>query len=191
MGEQEKRVLVAVLLAVIVLTGIDVGFDLYYGSSLRHIAVEAAVIVAAALGVSRLWRRAVAGYRARLRQSEVQGERWRADAERWRSEAAQLLRGLSEAIQRQFDVWGLTESEQEVAFLLLKGLSLKEIAEVRDVAEKTVSKQSLAIYHKADLAGRAELAAYFLEDLLLPPERLASGAAAAGKAGAGRGQAAD
>ena len=53
-----------------------------------------------------------------------------------------------------------------MAFLLLKGMSLKEIAEIRDTAEKTARVQSMSIYAKAGLSGRSELAAFFLEDLL-------------------------
>jgi DNA-binding NarL/FixJ family response regulator len=59
-------------------------------------------------------------------------------------------------------------SEREVGLLLLKGLSLKDIAVVRGASEATVRQQAQAIYRKADLAGRAELSAFFLEDLLLP-----------------------
>jgi DNA-binding NarL/FixJ family response regulator len=59
-------------------------------------------------------------------------------------------------------------AEREVGLLLLKGLSHKEIAGVLDKSERTVRQQSLGIYKKAGLAGRAELSAFFLEDLLLP-----------------------
>jgi DNA-binding NarL/FixJ family response regulator len=55
-----------------------------------------------------------------------------------------------------------------VASLLLKGLSHKEIAEVRRVSEATARQQARAVYKKAGLSGRNELAAFFLEDLLLP-----------------------
>jgi len=51
---------------------------------------------------------------------------------------------------------------------LLKGLSHREIADIRGVSERTVRQQSRALYRKAGLSGRADLAAYFLEDLLLP-----------------------
>nr|HMN69592.1 helix-turn-helix transcriptional regulator [Bdellovibrionales bacterium] len=71
---------------------------------------------------------------------------------------------------RQLTSWKLTISEKEVAFLLLKGLSLKEIAEIRKTSEKTARAQSTAIYEKSGLSGRSELAAFFLEDLLGPSE---------------------
>lgn len=65
--------------------------------------------------------------------------------------------------------WELSPAEKEVALLLLKGLSHKEIAEVRGTSEATVRQQSRALYKKAGLTGRHDLAAFFLEDLLAGP----------------------
>lgn len=96
----------------------------------------------------------------------------RAQGQRWRSEARTLLNGLGEAIEAQFSRWNLTEAEREVALLLLKGLSLKEIATVRATSERTVRVQARALYGKAGLSGRAALSAFFLEDLLAPIEQL-------------------
>lgn len=45
---------------------------------------------------------------------------------------------LGNVVTRQFSEWQLTGSEIEVGWLLLKGLSLKEIAIVRNTQEKTV-----------------------------------------------------
>lgn len=64
--------------------------------------------------------------------------------------------------------WGLTPAEQDIALLLLKGLSHKEIAQVRAVSETTVRQQARSLYRKAGLSGRSDLAAFFLEDLLGP-----------------------
>jgi DNA-binding CsgD family transcriptional regulator len=64
----------------------------------------------------------------------------------------------------------LTAAEREVGLLILKGLSYKEIAIIRNVSEKTVRLQAHTLYRKAKLSGRAALSAYFLEDLLLPSE---------------------
>ena len=60
---------------------------------------------------------------------------------------------------------GLTASECDVASLMLKGLSHKEIAQIRNSSAATVRQQAAAIYGKSGLTSRAELAAYFLEDL--------------------------
>ena len=54
--------------------------------------------------------------------------------------------------------------------MLLKGLSLKEIASLRDTREKTVRQQASTIYGKSGLEGRHALAAWFLEDFLFEHE---------------------
>ena len=71
-------------------------------------------------------------------------------------------------IERQFERWDLPVAEKDVALLLLKGLSYKEIAIARDTSERTVREQGRAVYRKSGLGGRSELSAFFLEDLLLP-----------------------
>ncbi len=100
-----------------------------------------------------------------LEMARIQGQRWRNDA---RSH----LKGLGEAIEGQFNLWNLTESEREVALLLLKGLSSKEVAAVRATSERTVREQARSVYSKAGLSGRSALSAFFLEDLLAPIEGL-------------------
>lgn len=107
-----------------------------------------------------------------VQRSQVEAQRSQAEAQRWRAEAQQALRGLAEAIDRQFARWDLTPAEREVGFLLLKGLSLKEIAGLRATSERTARDQARAIYRKAGVAGRSELSAFFLEDLLAPSPAL-------------------
>lgn len=92
----------------------------------------------------------------------------RSEGQRWRADMRELLKGLSSAIDAQFDRWQLSQAEREIALLLLKGLSHKEIAVLRDTSERTIRQQSQSIYEKSNLSGRASLSAFFLEDLLLP-----------------------
>src|SRR5262245_39351501 len=94
----------------------------------------------------------------------------RLQGQRWRAESRTLLNGLGQAIDAQFSRWNFTEAEREVALLLLKGLSVKEIAGVRCTSERTIRAQSASLYTKAGLTGRAALSAFFLEDLLAPIE---------------------
>ena len=83
-----------------------------------------------------------------------------------KSKTARLAGELLAVMHEQFARWGLSSSEVDVAILLIKGLSMKEIANVRDVKEKTVRHQATSIYGKSGYAGRHELAAHFIEDLM-------------------------
>ena len=92
------------------------------------------------------------------------------ESDRWRAAARVHIDGLGRAISEQFRVWKLSESEADVALLMLKGLTQKEIAHLRGSSEATVRQQAGAVYHKSGLGNRTELGAYFLEDLLSPSE---------------------
>ena len=88
-------------------------------------------------------------HRQLLRDLEIA----RVQGQRWRSEARSHLKGLGEAIDAQFTRWNLTEAEREVALLLLKGLSSKEVAAVRVTAERTVREQARSTTPKRGLPG--------------------------------------
>jgi DNA-binding NarL/FixJ family response regulator len=98
----------------------------------------------------------------------------RVQGRQWRDDTRAVLKGLGEAIDRQFVTWKLTEAEREVGLLILKGMSLKEIAAMRVTSERTIRAQAQSIYAKAGLSGRAALSAFFLEDLLAPIEHVNS-----------------
>jgi len=91
-----------------------------------------------------------------------------ADLQHWKARAASHLKGLSTSIDEQLNNWQLTRAEKEVAIMLLKGFSLRDLASMRGTSERTVRQQAACIYNKAGLQGRAELSAFFLEDLMLP-----------------------
>ncbi len=156
----------------------DIASDLREGTTWGHVAVEAVVVVLALLGA--LWilqrLRALAAesreLRAEATRLEARLSSAREDAQRWQSEVRTHVRGLSEAIDAQLEAWNLTQAEKEVALLLLKGLSHKEIGAARSVSEATVRQQSRSVYKKGHLSGRHDLAAFFLEDLLGPAERI-------------------
>jgi DNA-binding CsgD family transcriptional regulator len=66
----------------------------------------------------------------------------------------------------KFNDWKLSASEREIALLLIKGLSIQEIADIRVTKPGTIKSQCSAIYRKSEVKGRNELVAYFVEDLL-------------------------
>jgi len=159
---------------IIALIGWDLIEDYRSGITRGHLLMELTVLVFGAIGFVYLWQRFIVACRtARSLRRDL--ETARREARRWRGESEELIRGLGEAIERQFGRWKLTTAEADVGLLLLKGLSHKEIASIRSTSERTVRQQARALYSKARLAGRAELSAFFLEDLLLPHAALPTG----------------
>jgi DNA-binding CsgD family transcriptional regulator len=159
------------LFAVIaMLIAFDIAADYRAGTEPRHVLTEGGVMVLALVGLVVLWRQLRSAQR-KAEQLTVDLEAARLEADRFRQEAHEALRGLGEAIDRQFVRWNLSPAESEVALLLLKGLSHKEIAALRSTTETTIRQQGLAVYRKSGLRSRAELSAFFLEDLLLPTDQ--------------------
>lgn len=165
-----RRVGLAVVLfaAIAILIGVDLAGDARTGADGAHLLLEGLVMVLAVGGVGALWRGFQAA-EARAARLDVDLEAARLEAARYQGEAREALRGLGEAIDRQFERWKLTPAERDVGLLLLKGLSHREVAEVRASSGQTVRQQALAIYRKSGLRNRSDLSAFFLEDLLLPP----------------------
>lgn len=167
MNQRERSVIAGILIIVAVLVGFDIFTDSREGVVLWHVLVEGFIGFVAVAGVFYVLRGTVK-LRNRLRQEIEDFSAFKKEAEAWRADSRKYIDGLAQAIDQQLKKWNLTVAEKEVAFLLLKGLSLKEIADIRKTTEKTARVQSTAIYAKAGISGRSELAAFFLEDLLLP-----------------------
>lgn len=130
----------------------DIVVDLKDGSdSLLHIFIESIVFVAISTVLFGEIRRI-----GRLKLEVIKE----------RDKTARLSGELLEVMRSQFANWGLSPSESEVALLLVKGLSMKEISAAREVKEKTVRQQASGVYAKSGYAGRHELVAHFIEDLM-------------------------
>ncbi|HEY5959356.1 MAG TPA: helix-turn-helix transcriptional regulator [Polyangiaceae bacterium] len=192
-AERRIGIMVGVLFGVMsLLAAIDARFDAQDGIRLPHAAVEEAILLLGVIGVlvmswrllrsmrrERLLRREAVRLSERLVETEqvlraeaddlaAKLEQTEREARRWKHEAGGLLAGLGEAINQQFERWAFSPAEREIALLLLKGLSHKEIAQIRKVSEATVRQQAQRLYRKANIGSRNDLAAFFLEDLLLP-----------------------
>lgn len=150
---------------------VDLWVDVGDGVPWSHVAAEGLITLAMGIGALLVLGRLRARAGEQRKTAESLARRLAAsdrDGAHWRREAQSLLRGLGAAIAQQFEVWHLSAAEKEVALLLLKGLSHKEIARHRGVSEATARQQARAVYRKAGLSGRRDLAAYFLEDIALP-----------------------
>ena len=156
------------VLAIVVVGNLgDVVYDYREGASLAHVLMELtialvsfALIAALTFGI---WRQSRSNNRLKAELasfSEAQEQEVLPPA------VANARHELALVIKEQFESWKLTQTERQVAMLLLKGLSFKEIASVRSTMEKTVRQQASAIYKKAGVNGRHAFSAWFIEDLL-------------------------
>ena len=172
-GESSDRtlrfVLGSVLLAAVIGGAVDLYFDKPETLWSAHVLYEAALIAAAMAAFVYLWRGWWAA-RGELRETRHLLKEQEAESDAWRASAESALAGLGKAIDERFKAWGLTPVESEIALLLLKGRSHKEIAYASGRSERTVRQHAVSVYQKSKLRGRAELAAFFLDGLLLPPE---------------------
>jgi DNA-binding CsgD family transcriptional regulator len=170
LNENRLRLPLAALLGLIAVgAAIDLVLDRPAQWTSFHVLYELVIVVATALTATWLWT----GWRradeegAELRRSLTER---RAERDAWRAGAERALAGFGQAVDQQFAAWRLTPAEREVALLVLKGRSHKEIAALTSRSERTVRQHAASAYEKAGLDGRAALAAFFLEGVRLPPQ---------------------
>jgi DNA-binding CsgD family transcriptional regulator len=164
-GNTPPGLVIGILAVVAVGALVDVALDAPESLLTMHVLLElglAAFSIAMIVLLASRWQRAQRSLSEAARREELD----RAERDEWRRKAQHALAGLAEAIDQQLQEWQLTPAEREVAFGLLRGFSHKRIAALTDRSERTVRQHAIAVYQKARLAGRAELAAFFLEDLL-------------------------
>lgn len=129
----------------------DAFADLMEDPSAPHSLLEAFVALALILGVI------FAGWQLRIALDRLRAQERALDAARG---------ALADVIEAQFGAWGFTPAERDVGGLALKGLDVADIARIRGAAQGTVRAQLTRIYAKAGVSGRAQFAAWFVEDLL-------------------------
>ena len=140
--------------------------------SLAAFSVDALTLlltIASAVGVALLVQRMHRQHEEKLslmRDLDIA----RIEGEEWRAKTHSHLNGIRIEMDKQFVDRGMTAAERDVALLILKGLSHKEVASLRGTAEATVRQQARSIYSKAKLPGKTAFSAYFLEDLWGPAD---------------------
>lgn len=165
---QERKVVSIALVIVIILGVHDFIEDISQGINLSVIIFDV-IYVSTMFGLLiYIWIQVPLSRKRQIEFLSKQRDQQREDAKIWKEQAKDLLLGLGKMIDQQFTDWQLSDAEKLIGLLLLKGFSLKEIAEMRGTKDLTTRQQAANIYQKAKLSGRNELSAFFLEDLLLP-----------------------
>jgi len=161
----KNKIIAATLTTVMVLNSFDVFTDIGLGVPVWHIVEESFIVLISAIGAVYL----IIDIHKSTKKLEQLAETL-SDSQLHLKNITEKMKiarkQYSEVIHQQFEDWGLTSGEQQVGMLLLKGLSFKEMAVVRETKEKTIRQQASTIYRKAGLEGRHEFSAWFLEDFL-------------------------
>ena len=161
----KEPVLILILTVVVVASGADLVADLSHGADTAHIVKEVIVVGISTIAIAwLLW--GLRQQRLEIRSLQQELETANSSPTPPKKYVLGARQKLGNVVTRQFSEWTLTGSEIEVGWLLLKGLSLKEIAMVRSTQEKTVRQQASSIYKKAGVSGRHAFSAWFIEDIL-------------------------
>ena len=161
-----RNLIVLTLVAIFFMT--DIFFDIQEGIPVSHIWHEV-VMFGIAFG-ALIWQiRVIMKKNDHIQSLNTELLDTKQSYQEWKAKTHASAQEIRHLIDKQFLLWHLSHSEKDVALLLIKGLSMKEIAEIRNTQEKTVRQQATTIYKKSELSGRQELAAFFLEDILSAP----------------------
>ena len=162
-----KEFIAVFILAIVVIGNLgDVFYDYREGASVAHVLMELSIAIVSFALIAGLivgiWRQSRSNTRLKAELASAS----EANEQALPPALATARHELGLVLKQQFKDWSLTQTEREVAMLLLKGLSFKEIASVRNTMEKTVRQQASAIYRKSNVSGRHAFSAWFIEDLL-------------------------
>lgn len=171
-----KIITFILLLGVSLFTMFDVIVDMKQGVGIDHLMHEIALWIFSMLGAFFQFRivkwqsNEMTGYREKIAELGLINANLNQKIKEEQMDFQQKIGHLSSEflsyIDAQFNQWSFSRGEKEIALLLIKGLSMKEIAEIRGSNENTVRQQASQIYRKSQLGGRMELSAFFLDDLL-------------------------
>jgi len=159
-------IIIIMLFIVIAINTTDFLKDILHGDDWLHVTLEMITVFLSLWGIVMIVQQ-INNRSLQISQLNKEVEESQKDLALSHSKLKEIGREYSIYLHKQFDDWNLTPSEKEVALILLKGLSFKEMAEIRNTKEKTIRQQASAIYKKASVSGRHEFAAWFFEDMLV------------------------
>lgn len=150
----------SVLIACVAFFGFDVVLDIgsnrvsgitYASGELVHLVFEMLALFGLGYAITIL--------RAYLRLLQVEAER--------SQETIHMLRGnFDDVLLTKFDDWGLTTAERDVTLLIIRGLSVADIAAARNTAQGTIKAQSTSIFRKIGVGSKAELMSLIIDEFL-------------------------
>lgn len=162
----EKIAFFAILVGLVVF---DIIFDFSHGMQIKHLIVEVIVLFMALIGLNyfiSINSKASKKKARELAQLSSDLGQQKAEVTELKNQVKSYKNEIRSDIQTTFKKWKLTQAERDVSVLLLKGMALKEIAEIRKSNERTVRAQCSSVYKKSKLKGRSQFSSYFLDGII-------------------------
>jgi|ETNmetMinimDraft_8_1059916.scaffolds.fasta_scaffold01290_8 DNA-binding CsgD family transcriptional regulator len=101
-----------------------------------------------------------------IRLNRFMGERFNL----YENKLSTIQSGINNLIDLKCELWQLTRTEKEVASLIIKGQSIKNISEIRGVAQTTVYRQMSNIYNKSNVNSIHEFVGIFTSEIFVITE---------------------
>lgn len=156
---KQKLTITYFLVSIFLLIIVDVSIDVLHGLSvlefMQDFAIDLAILIAVFFMVREVWK-----------SFSDELENTKKSAQYFEQKSKDFIGTYHQFVFAEFDKWSFTATEKDIALLLLKGLSFKEIAARRFTSERTVRNQCANIYQKSGQAGKSEFNAYFLRQLV-------------------------
>ena len=154
-----------VLMIVVTDLALDIVKDLPRESLLLEIIIEGSILLLVITSSNYIWNilHKVENSNTELERDLISTQE---RATTWERKSKEFIKEFQSHLTDQFNKWNLTKSEQEIALLLLKGNSAKDISELRRTSLGTIKNQCRSIYEKSGQSNKSELSAYFLGELL-------------------------
>lgn len=172
---QENRIKIitfVILLGTSIFALVDIILDINDKVPMEHLIHEAALWAFSMAGafyqfkIIRWQKTEMEGFQTKINELDSTNNALKKEQENFQKKISHLSTEFLLNIDEQFNLWSFSKAEKEIALLLIKGLAMKEIADIRGSTESTVRQQASQIYKKSSLNGRMELSAFFLDDLL-------------------------
>ncbi len=172
---QENRIKIitfVILLGTSIFALVDIILDMNEGVTTEHLIHEAALWAFSMAGafyqfkIIKWQNQEMEVFQTKISELDSSNIALKNEQLQFQKKISHLSSEFLISIDEQFNKWTFTRSEKEIALLLIKGLAMKEIADIRGSTESTVRQQASQIYKKSMLNGRMELSAFFLDDLL-------------------------
>lgn len=155
--------------SLLIMAGFDIWFDFQHGLPIRYLLFETFIFFICLVGFNFYLSKFLKDHneqKSLIHSLKSQINERDSHLSKLNKKVLSYKVAFANETDDTFKKWKLTKAESEIAGLLLKGLSLKEIATIRASNENTVRSQCTSIYRKSKLSNRSQLSSYFLDNLV-------------------------